>query len=202
MRYIKKSTEPSGFTYWKNKPSRITKGYKHLRGKVKKEVYKSLIDEQGGICAYCERSLLESHSEEYHIDHLNPQSNNAGDDLEYSNFLCSCLRDTAEGDPLHCGKLKDSALLPVHPLQQDCQSKFKFTADGGIDGLDSNAKKTIEILGLDIEKLRNMRGKALEPFLEPDIADDFIDFVKGYISITPDGKYNPFVSAVEYIFSS
>lgn len=202
MRYILKSVEPQQFTDWKHKPSKIIKQYKHLRGKIKKKVYEYLIREQGGLCAYCERPLIESDREkDYHIDHLNPQHLLAGDDLNYANFICSCLNQTAKGDPLHCGKLKDKKIIAVHPLQEDCQSKFTYTAMGVIDGVDQDTKNTIKILGLDIYKLTDMRNDAVSPFLSNEIEqDEFQSFVAGYLTPDKDGKRNAFCSMIEFLF--
>jgi uncharacterized protein (TIGR02646 family) len=201
--YIEKDTEPQEFTDWKKKPRKKgVKKYKHLRGKIKKKVYESLIREQGGLCAYCERPLIElNRVKDYHIDHLNPQSLLANDDLEYKNFLCSCLRQTAKGDPLHCGKLKENKIIPVHPLQKDCQSKFTYTAIGEIDGVDQTSKDTIVILGLDIDKLTDMRKDAVAPFLSNEIDhNEFQSFVAGYTTPDHEGKRNAFCSMIEYLF--
>jgi uncharacterized protein (TIGR02646 family) len=202
MRYIQKGAEPQDFIDWKNKPSKIVKRYKHLRDEVKKKVYESLIREQGGLCAYCERQLIErDRVEDYHIEHLNPRSLTIGIELDYDNFLCSCLRQTAKGEPLHCGKLKEDKILPVHPLQQDCQSKFTYTAMGEINGVDQDSQDTIAILGLNIYKLIDMRKDVIAPFLSDEIENsEFQSFVTGYISPDPDGKRNAFCSMIEYLF--
>lgn len=199
MRYIQKNNEPQKFTDWKacaNDDWKPT--YDDLSGDVKNDVYLSLLMEQGHICCYCERELI---AHDYHIEHLNPQHLHIGDDLDYANFICSCLNRTVKGAPLHCGILKDESLIPVHPLQRDCQSKFIYTAVGSIDGIDRNAKDTIKILGLDINKLTDMRKDVVTPFLSDEIDDnEFRNFIKGYLAYTPDGKRNPFCSMIEFIF--
>tara|TARA_R110002049_G_scaffold139883_3_gene300637 strand:- start:796 stop:1404 length:609 start_codon:yes stop_codon:yes gene_type:complete len=201
MRYITKRNEPQELTEWKNLANDDWQPtYGGLPGDVKQAVYSALLNEQGHICCYCERSLTDN---DYHIEHLNPQHLKAGDDLDYSNFLCSCLRSTEKGTPLHCGMLKDGHELSVHPLQPDCQSKFTFTAAGEIDGVDPNAKNTINILGLNIMKLNDMRKEALAPFLDKDLSDqEFHRFVSGYLCQSTDGNFNPFVSAVACLSGS
>jgi uncharacterized protein (TIGR02646 family) len=199
MRHIQKRTEPKEFTDWKahaNEDWQPT--YEHLSGDEKKAVYESLLAEQGHICCYCERELAQN---DYHIEHLNPQHLGAGDDLQYANFICSCLNQTAKGVPLHCGKLKDDKLLRIHPLQEDCQSKFTFTVLGEIDGVDKDAKDTIKILGLDIDKLTDMRKVAVEPFLSEEIdQDEFQSFIAGYITLNKNGNRNAFCSMIEFLF--
>ena len=199
MRFIQKRPEPKEFADWKSLANENWQPtYDDLSGDVKKAVYNSLIMEQEHICCYCEREL---HSNDYHIEHLNPQSNGGGDDLDYSNFLCSCLQSTEKGEPLHCGKLKDNKIIPVHPFQKDCQSKFTYTASGEIAGGDQDSNDIIKILGLNIKKLIDMRKKAYEPFLTDDMTpDEFQKFVRGYITITADGKRNAFCSMIEFLF--
>jgi uncharacterized protein (TIGR02646 family) len=199
MRYIQKDTEPQLFSDWKalaNEDWQPT--YGNLKGSEKRDVYQSLLTEQGHICCYCERELI---ADDYHIEHLNPQYLRAGDDLDYANFICSCLNQTAKGVPLHCGKLKDDKIIPVHPLQEDCQSKFTYTAMGVIDGVDQVTKDTIRILGLDIDKLTDMRNDAVSPFLSDEIdLDQFQSFIAGYITPDEDGKRNAFCSMIEFLF--
>ncbi|MDC2889492.1 hypothetical protein [Psychrosphaera algicola] len=95
---------------------------------------------------------------------------------------------------------KGSIVIPVTPFQLNCSENFRFTADGKINGVNKQAIKTIEILALDISKLNDLREKALEPFLDPDLSvDDLKDFVEKYIDIGQ--ELNPFISMVEQVFS-
>ncbi|EKO3906854.1 TIGR02646 family protein, partial [Vibrio fluvialis] len=109
MRFINKGVEPPTFTEWKNlanddwQPS-----YNELSNPVKQDVYDALLKEQGFLCCYCESDISNG---DYHLEHLNPQSADEGDDLSFANFLCSCLKNTSKGDPLHCGKSKEDEIL-------------------------------------------------------------------------------------------
>lgn len=199
MRYILKNNEPQAFSDWKASANdEWQPTYKNLPGDIKKVVYESLLNEQGHICCYCERELTEN---DYHIEHLNPQFLKEGDDLNYGNFICSCLNRTKKGTPLHCGQLKGKNIISINPLQEDCQSKFTYTAAGEINGEDHDANDTIEILGLNIKKLISMRKDAISPFLSGELDDDELkEFVLGYITCTPNGKRNAFCSMIEYIF--
>ena len=92
MIFIKKKNEPQEYTDWKNfENENWIPTFDKLSGSVKKSVYDALLVEQGNICCYCEREL---HDNDYHIEHLNPQFKHEGDDLDYSNLLCSCLNKT------------------------------------------------------------------------------------------------------------
>ncbi|WP_423808293.1 TIGR02646 family protein (plasmid) [Photobacterium damselae] len=200
MRYIFKGPEPKIFTDWKNLANEDWQpSYKLLSNPEKKAVFRSLIQEQGGICCYCERKLEPN---DYHIEHLNPQAEHNDDDLDYENLLCSCLRKTAKGAPLHCGKTKEDYELKVTPLDPNCQQQFNFSSDGSITALTQEAKEAIEILKLDLEKLCDMRAKMFEPFLDPELEqEEFLAFIRGYVKKDSNGFYNPFVSAVESEFS-
>ena len=199
MRYIQKGAEPQKFSDWKCLANEEWHpNYENLSGVEKKAVYQSLLAEQGHICCYCERQLI---ANDYHIEHLNPQTLHAGDDLNYENFICSCLKQTARGEPLHCGKLKEDKIISIHPLQQDCQSKFTYTAMGEIDGVDQDTKETIQFLGLNIDKLTDMRADAVSPFLSDEIEqDEFQSFVAGYIIPDHNDKRNAFCSMIEFLF--
>ena len=198
MRFILKGNEPKSFKIWKELENEDWKPtYSQLSNPEKKDVYNSLLKEQRGICCYCERELEEN---DYHLEHLNPQAHHCGDDLDFNNFLCSCLNKTAKGDPLHCGQEKGDEVLPIDPLQTNCQQQFTFTGNGKIKGVDEVANKAVEILALDLGKLNDLRENALAPFLDPDLTDqELVDFVKKYIEDRE--KSNPFLSAIEYVFS-
>jgi len=198
MRFIVKAGEPESFRVWKALENEDwIPSFDDLSNPEKRDVYAALIKEQKGICSYCEREL---EGKDYHLEHLNPQAANDGDDLDFNNFLCSCLNKTAKGDPLHCGQEKGNEILPIHPLQPDCQQQFTFTGDGKINGVDEVANNTIEILALDLGKLNDLRENALAPFLDPTLTvQELGDFVKKYMEDRE--KSNPFLSAVEHVFS-
>jgi len=198
MRFIVKRGEPESFIAWKAlKNEEWTPSFDDLANPQKRDVSDALIKEQRGICCYCERELG---AKDYHLEHLNPQAAHDEDDLDFNNLLCSCLNKTAKGDPLHCGKEKGDKVLPIHPFQTNCQQQFTFTGDGKIKGVNEAANQTIKILALDLGKLNDLRENALEPFLDPDLTVPELDeFVKKYTEDKE--KSNPFLSAVEYVFS-
>ncbi len=128
------------------------------------------------------------------------------DPLDFSNMLCSCQENLEKGADRHCGNLKggwfDERLL-VSPMISSCESKFGFKGDGTIYpiGNDLAAKTSIEKLGLDINKLNNLRKLAIDPFLDTVLSDEeFNLFVDGYLRLDSNGKYNPFPATIEYLF--
>jgi uncharacterized protein (TIGR02646 family) len=202
MKYIVKGDEPEELQDWKAQANEDWQPtYADLRGNEKTAVKNCLMAEQGYICCYCERRLLDSDS---HIEHLLPQSDPAVDPLEYGNMLCSCQDQVKKGEPRHCGNLKEDKLLPVTPLVDNCEEQFAFTYDGQIQPVPGNngaAKKTIAILGLDIPKLNDLRKNAIDPFLDEDLEEtELADFVTGYLEKDDRGKFGEFWSTINYLF--
>ena len=205
MKHIIKDQDTPEFDKWKalaNEDWQPT--YEDLRDPEKKEIKDSLLNEQGYICCYCERRLTDNDS---HIEHFNPQSNNAANPLDYANMLCSCQKQLKQGKPRHCGNLKgnwfDDQLL-VSPLDLDCEGHFAHTADGKIQPAresDDAARMTIEKLGLNINRLIALRKKAIEPFLDEDLSEqERSQFVSGYLRRNTGGMFEEFWTTINYIF--
>ncbi len=204
MKYIRKGSEPIEFTDWKQLENEDWKpSYDKLQSSEKRAVLNALINEQGGICCYCERELIDT---DYHIEHLKPQHLSSVDPLDFSNMLCSCQKNLQKGEPLHCGNSKadwfDDELF-ITPLYNNCEKRFKFTYDGYIDTFDDNdlaAIETIKKLNLYIPKLIEMRKKAIEPFLDDTLDDtEFLKFVDDYLTLKS-GKYNAFYTTIKFLF--
>jgi len=205
MKYIVKGPEPQKFTNWKALANENWQpGYNGLSGQEKEAVKTALMEEQGYICCYCERELTDSDS---HIEHIRPQSDPTVDPLDYSNIACSCQNQTKKGEPRHCGKLKDDWYDKnrfISPLDKNCESFFEYTFDGYIQPAnnDQAASVTIDKLGLNIDKLNELRKKAIEPFIYDDLSDEELaDFVNGYLK-KQNGKFNPFYTTIKYLFGS
>jgi len=204
MKYIAKGTEPQELTDFKaDATPDWTPSYSGLTRVAKSAIKESLMKEQGYICCYCERRLEVNDS---HIEHFKPQNDSTVDPLDFANMLCSCQKNLTKGTDRHCGNLKggwfDRALL-VSPMYSSCESKFGFNGDGTIYPIanDPSAKMTIEKLGLDINKLNNLRKLAIDPFLDDTLNEqEFKLFVEGYLQLDSEGKYNPFPTTIEHLF--
>lgn len=205
MKHIVKQGEPPEFTDWKaiaNEDWQPT--YDTMPGDIKKAVNDALMSEQGYICCYCESRLIDKES---HIEHFRPQSDPAVDALDFSNMLCSCQDRLKKGDPRHCGNLKedwfDETLL-VSPLDDGCEDRFIYTGDGRISPAapdDHGAEQTIKRLGLNIPKLRDMRKKVIEPFLEGSLSTgEMTQFVSGYLQKDSQGMFGEFWTTIRYLF--
>ena len=203
MKHIVKGSEPEALIEWKALASEDWQPtYADLSGNVKLAVMTSLMQEQGGICCYCEREL---HDNDRHIEHFKPQSDDAVDPLDYSNMICSCQKQIKKGEPRHCGNLKGNwfdAEQLVSPLSPDCAGRFEYAADGYIVAVAGNsaASETIKKLGLDLDKLNWLRNQAIEPFLDPMLTDEeLIAFISGYLE-KKDGRYNSFFTTIKFLF--
>lgn len=205
MKHIIKGDEPQEFHDWKDSANEDWQpSYHALRGVEKEAVKNSLMAEQGYICCYCERRLLDNDS---HIEHLKPQSDPGVDPLDYDNMVCSCQDQLKKGEPRHCGNLKEDWFddhLFVSPLDANCENQFAYTHDGGIQAFPENntaADKTIEKLGLNIPKLIDLRKKAIEPFLDEDLDDtDIANFVSGYLQKDNQGEFGEFCATISFLF--
>lgn len=205
MKYIVKQNEPRAFTDWKTSGNQNWQpSYSDLAGAPRNAVKAALQEEQGHLCCYCERRLIDADS---HIKHFKPQRDSLVDPLDYDNLLCSCQNQIKRGEPRHCGNLKgdwfDSALL-LSPLDPGCETRFAFMGDGIIIPVADNdlaAAETIKRLGLDIAKLRAQRAKAIEPFLDDLLtAEEMRIFVTGYLARDRSGQFGEFWTTIRYLF--
>ena len=196
MRYIAKSQTPHVLARYKGR------SFAKMRRKVKDPLKAALTWEQGGLCCYCESDLEFADS---HIEHLEPQSTHPHRDLDYDNMLCSCMKDLeANGDPKRCGHLKANGLLPVTPLDPSCEARFRFGLDGHIEPAspaDLDAAETINMLGLNTPKMRDLRVKVLSVFddLTPNQA---ATFAARYLTRSDAGCLRPYWTTIKQLFAS
>jgi len=166
MKFIEKGSEVPEFTRWKAQANENWQpDWDNLAGEPKLNIHRALLMEQGYICCYCNQRIDETNS---HIEHLMPRKLYKNRELEYNNILASCQKNLKRKEPRHCGVLKDNwydPMLMVSPLDKDCENRFRFIEDGCIlpvSESDDSAKTTITKLGLDIDKLKALRRKAIE----------------------------------------
>jgi len=209
MKHVKKGSEPTFFTDWKQGESEDwNPGWGDFDSSrtAKKRFKEHLMDEQGAICCYCNgrTELVDSH-----IEHFRPRSKYPDLVLDYDNLLLSCQRDGARGTPQHCGMRKDKWFdesLTVSPLDPACESAFEYRAKGGVRGATAAGKKTVCRLGLDIKKLRILREAAITAALEEIDVNDTTQVeeqVTTYSRRNPvTGQFTPFCSAVVAVLAS
>ena len=213
MKYIqKKLEEPKSLSNWKiqdkmyQKKNATWKRFRTVKGiEYKINFTRSLIEEQGYICCYCEQKL---NINDCHLEHLFPQSKDIYSKLlfDYNNLLCSCQLELEKGEPRHCGNSRGNDIIPISPLMQHCENKFKYTVDGQIQCTDEDSNVTIQTLNLDIDKLNNLRNQVIEQFIidsetfEEITIEEAKLLAEDYIK-QKNGKYNEFYTTIKYLFT-
>jgi uncharacterized protein (TIGR02646 family) len=211
MKCIIKKQEPQESIDWKSNDKMFQKGkpnWNRFPTNLKDALRAEISKEQGYICCYCERRISNN---DFHLEHIKPKGIKAYSNLQldYLNLICSCQLELEKGERRHCGNSKASWYVEnefVSPLELDCEKRFKYSGDGQIYPIDENdltAKKTIEKLKLDIDKLNSLRSSAIEPFLDENLSDDDLkNLVDGYL-IDKDlnnGFFNEFYTTIKYLF--
>lgn len=200
MKHIHKTTEPPAILQKIAIPTprNPQPDYKKLRSKKKRELRKTLSEEQGFICCYCCQRLV---LEDSHIEHLQPQSTATHLSLNYDNLFVSCQAELHAGDPVHCGKAKndwfDQNLL-VSPLQENCTEFFEYSLAGEIlptKNFESSkaAIETIDRLQLNIPKLQAMRQAEITPLFDIELStEEVLRLIKSFATADGQGYYQPF----------
>ncbi len=211
MKYIKKSEEPESFTVWKNLANEDWQpSWENFSKPQKTYVHDSLLQEQGFICCYCGRRI---NTDDSHLEHLKPRTTYPQSALEYTNILASCQKDTVRKEPLHCGKIKDKWYddnLMISPLDVNCAEFFRYTDDGQILATNNSEKQlaaetTIDKLALNIDKLKNLRAKSIEPILEiinTITEEERQNLILGFSETNSKGYYEEFCAAIIYLLKN
>ncbi|OJT21826.1 TIGR02646 family protein [Archangium sp. Cb G35] len=203
MRSIVKGTGSAEFSAWKKRkathkqPPWDSTDEDWLE--VKSQVKQALLDEQGFVCCYCEQRIESANS---HIEHLESRHTSPKRVFDYTNLLASCTKKS------HCGSLKGSKALRVHPLMPDCREYFIFTSNGTVQPTDnptrrSMAEEAIKDLGLGISTLNAQRKSAITGFtqalkgMDPEQAREALS----RIDVRDEqGRNMPFASAILSVF--
>ena len=150
-------------------------------GAAYRELITELVDLQRGLCGYCEIEIL-LRQPNYQVEHVLPQSTHPEAALHTSNMIACCRGGTAESKDKErflkppkrnqsCGQAKEDRDDPqfLDPRQLPAlRSLFVVRIDGRIEADDcvceseeeiAKVEKTIEILGLNVERLRAAREK-------------------------------------------
>lgn len=155
MILIKKNKEP---IEWKR--YRTTPGAKY---KSIDALYKSLIDEQGYICAYCMRRIPtrdKVSNENHRIEHVLSRDNHPDKQLDYSNMVICCPGHIDTED--HCDKKKSSADISFSPTDSTFIDTLSYDSNGNIKSSNSNYDKELnDILNLNAGLLKINRKSVL-----------------------------------------
>ena len=163
----------------------------------------SLVNEQGGICCYCERRIAVDQSS--HIEHFKGKSKYLPLVFVYNNLHTSC--NGIPGTRDHCCGHKRAEHgnpdIPVSPLDDKCESRFRFTGRGVMKPAsedDNDAINTIDFLGLNSPKLRGMRERLmhqLEDCVRQMTDKEIAAFIDGKLQTDRDGRFPPFFTAIQ-----
>lgn len=170
MKRIIKGTEPASFSQWKEQANADwTPVYPDLQHPEKRELHRSLLQEQNFFCCYCGQAIT---LESSHIEHFRPQEHYPELALEHANLHASCLRETKPGNPLHCGHHKANWFDEqgfIAPTEDNCEQRFRYLLTGDIQPAmpeDRAACAMIEVLALDIAYLNQRRKEAIGRFFD------------------------------------
>lgn len=200
MRHIIKQNEPVEFQNYKETPGVCFNGMDRL---TKDTLKKALLEEQGYICCYCgKRILLDCNTI---LEHLLPRSNPSYKHLEldYNNILASCdggqgkRRNGNKQIPEYCDSKKHNNVIPISPLDPNCESYFYFDEEGKIYPQTPDANATIRILGLDNSYLNHCRNAALEFYKELPDDTNWDDELNLLHSLNTIGQYEEFCFVIE-----
>ncbi|MEH1820136.1 MAG: hypothetical protein V7L31_13820 [Nostoc sp.] len=114
---------------------------------------------------------------------------------------------------LHCGKIKDKWYddnLMISPLDVNCAEFFRYTDDGQILATNNSQKQlaaetTIDKVALNIDKLKNLRAKSIEPILEiinTITEEEREDLILGFSETDYKGYYEEFCAAIIYLLKN
>lgn len=150
MRTIEKTEEPKIFEEWKAKEnSEWQPRWNNLQNPEKKCLAKRLLKDQNGLCCYCECEIDIGSS---HIEHIRPRSKYEHLELEFSNLVASCQKETTKGMPLTCGKAREDWYDPevfLDPTLSETETKVKYLMDGRIVPVSEENRISVEKLNLD-----------------------------------------------------
>jgi uncharacterized protein (TIGR02646 family) len=168
MRKINKnheSTAAKALQGWRKKHP--TKTYNNLADTkegitLKRKVRAALIAEQYCLCAYCTLRITLKNS---HNEHVIPKGGGhaqSNQQLDYANLVAACKKGAGG---CRCADTKDAQRIPLTPLEEACETELEFRWNGKVRGTSPEAKKTIEILGLNERSLVSRRRITIETLL-------------------------------------
>ncbi|MCA8082697.1 retron system putative HNH endonuclease [Burkholderia cenocepacia] len=205
MKHFAKGQSPKSFEDWKNQANdNWQPSYDLLANPEKQDLHQTLLAEQGWVCCYCGRETNVGSS---HIEHFRPQHSYEELELQFENLHASCLRQMDPRAPLHCGHAKKNDFDEnrfISPLDPSCETRFSFSALGGIipsDAMDERAIYMIDLLQLNSPVLQALRSEAISMALSPEflstMSDDELRLFRDNVAKPdPHGKITSFGHAV------
>ena len=174
MKYIQKTGCPHSYSEWRTQVAGTGKSdWREVPSGEKERILAAMISDQGGLCAYTMRRIDNNSA---HVEHIKPQSRcreeKPGADLDYTNLVACFPRDGMRPVFRYGALLKDNwwendGAEFVSPLQPACEQVFRFRLDGEIEAVNNrtDARTTIDVLGLDHRSLAEDRKRVIEEFI-------------------------------------
>ena len=146
MILIKKKSEPHSLTIYKKT---INASFDNQPSKVKEDLRKSLLEEQGYICAYCMKRIEES--ADIKIEHY--EARNSTNELSYKNLLAVCKGNKGSSKERQtCDTKKGNRVLHIDPQKIGDISTIFFTRNGEV-------KSTNLLFQKDLDEVLNLNDK-------------------------------------------
>lgn len=203
---IHKKRQPSALIQYKKENDA---SYGYISRQIKNELRKSLLEEQGYICAYC---MSRIHDDRFttKIEHIKPQGNYPNEGLNYLNMLAVC--SGGEGSPLnqqHCDTFKGDKELCFSPTDRSfmLKQKIRYDLNGVIrsDNEDLNTDLN-QVLNLNVWKLKESRyavisgvRKGLSKIARHANRNDIDKLIDKWITLDASGKKKPYFAAAVYV---
>ena len=181
MKYIRKTTCPRVYSQWCAAVAGTNRSdWREVPAEQKGRLLAAMIADQGGLCAYTMRRICNKSS---HVEHIKPQSrcrdDLRGSDLDFTNLVACFPRNGMRARYRYGAQSKDNwwnddGAEFVSPLHPACEKLFRFKLDGEIEpiGNRTDAKTTIDVLGLDHRSLTEDRKRVIEEFIYGPKGDD------------------------------
>jgi uncharacterized protein (TIGR02646 family) len=231
MKGILKNSEPTIFTAWKaNANEDWTPTFNKLQNPEKAAVRRSLLKEQGFICAYC-CSEIKDDVKTTVIEHFIPQSDaekGVENALNYENLFASCdgtkLDNKAKKAIYCCDESKKDQfrnpenpnIILIKPTEKDknafiCEQAFGYTVAGGVFAMETPFKEdalySLKVLNLDNSLLKRQRKEVCSFLLDEngnvlDLTEAEVEKIRAYYAQKVDDKFQPFCQTVLYFLKS
>lgn len=186
-----------------------TLSWRNVTGFERNATLRALLEEQGGLCAYCMRRVGPESS---HVEHIVPQSVAAGGDdplsLDFGNLLAVCDGFEGSGEGLTCDRARGDASLTVNPLRPETLSSIRYRRDGVIGADDPTINDdVVRTLNLNQPLLVRNRREALRALFsmldkkgKKDGSQGVVNLCRRYIDdhLSDPKKREPFDGAVIY----
>lgn len=202
---IHKQQQPSALIQYKKEKDA---SYGNMRRKLKSELRKKLLEEQGYICAYC-MSRIHNDRFQTKIEHVKSQEKYRSEGLEYSNMLAVCMG--GEGNSLkeqHCDTYKGDKELTFTPVDHAfmLEKKIRYGGNGTIrsddKALDSDLNKA---LNLNVYSLKEARSSVFSAVVRQ-LSDlqrhakrsDIDKLISKWQSLDTSGKRKPYFATAIY----